>query len=116
MAALELGVCIPMPIEQARKNLRFHFAVFQLVVPLLVAGVVLAIRIHRRHEHNIFSIRGPDRAVRAGRNIRDLMRLTDERARARIKIAHPNLCRISRFRCPDEPLAVARKTWPFLMV
>jgi hypothetical protein len=116
MAALEFGERAPMPIKQLRENFRFHFTVLQFVVALLVARVILAIRIHLRHEHDILPVRGPDRAVRTSRNIRDLMRLTDERARACVKIAHPDLRRISRFRCPNQFLSIRRKTWPFFMV
>ena len=106
MAALELGVGIPVAIEQARENLRFDFALLQLVVALLIARVIFAIRIYRRHEHNILPVGRPDRSVGAGRNIRHLMRLTDEGARARIKIARPNLRRIGRFRRPNQFLSI----------
>ena len=57
MAAFEFGIGVPMPIEQAGENLRLYLALLQLVIALLVARIILAIRIHRRHEHNVLSIR-----------------------------------------------------------
>ena len=69
MAALELGVGVPVPIEQARENLRFDLALLQFFIALLVARIILAIRINRRHEHDVLSIRRPDRAIRAGRDV-----------------------------------------------
>ena len=116
MAALEFGERIPMPIKQARENFRFDLALLQLVIALLIARVVLAIRIHRRHEHDVLPVRRPDPAIRAGRNVGHLMWLTGECACARIKIAHPDLRRFGRFRGPDETFAIGRKAWPFLMV
>jgi hypothetical protein len=46
-----------MAVEQLRENFRFHFALLQLVVALLVARVIFAIRINRRHEHDVLPIR-----------------------------------------------------------
>ena len=69
MAALEFGERVPMPIKKLREDFRFYFALFQLVVALLVARVVFSIGINRRHEHDVFSIGRPDSAVRAGRCI-----------------------------------------------
>ena len=66
MAALELGISIPMPIEQPRENLRLHLVLLQLVIALLVARVILAIRIHRRHEDDVLLIWRPDGAVGSG--------------------------------------------------
>src|SRR2546421_10601092 len=41
MAALELGVGVPMPIEQPRENLCLDLAFLLLVVALLIARVIL---------------------------------------------------------------------------
>ena len=56
MAALEFGERAPMPIEQSRKDFRFHFALLQLFVALLVARVIFAIRINRRHKHDVLTV------------------------------------------------------------
>src|SRR4029077_9716221 len=106
MAALEFGECVPMTIEQTREDFRFHFALLQLFIALLVARIVLAVGIHRRHEYDVLTIWRPDRAVSASGNVRDLMRLAGERTRVQIEIAHPDLRRIGCFRGPDEPFAV----------
>ena len=66
MAALELGERVPMPIEQPREDLRFYLALLQLFVALLVARIIFAIRINRRHEHDVLAIRRPDPAIGAG--------------------------------------------------
>src|SRR6266576_2451129 len=44
------------------------------------------------------------------------MRLPDEHSVSRIKIAHPDLRRISRFRSPDQQFPVRRKAWTFLVI
>src|SRR5439155_23547162 len=66
MAALEFGERVPMPIEQARENFRFHLAFLELFIALFVARIILTIRIHCRHEDDVLSIRRPNRAVGAG--------------------------------------------------
>src|SRR4029077_15362925 len=116
MAALELGVGVPVPIEQAGENLRLYLALLQLVVALLIAPIIFAIRIHRRHKHHVLSIRRPDCAVGARRDPCYLPWFPNQNSASGVKIAHPNLRRIGCFRCPDEPFAVGRKPWPFLMV
>ncbi len=116
MAALEFGERIPMPIKQARKDFRFHFALLQLFIALFVARIIFAIRIDRRNEHDVFSVGRPDPAVGAGRNRRDLMRFAEKLPVFGIKVAHPDLRGISRFRGPDEPFAIGRKARPLLMI
>ena len=103
MAALEFGERVPVPIEQLREDLRFHFALLQLFVALLVARVVFAIGINRRHEHDVLSIRRPDRAVGAGRDVRDLMRLSRPAPRFRSR------SRTSRF-ASDRSLSMSRSS------
>src|SRR5262245_42120179 len=44
------------------------------------------------------------------------MRFPDEHPTSRIKIAHPDLRRIGRFRSPDQPFAVRRKPRSLLVV
>src|SRR5262245_544016 len=44
------------------------------------------------------------------------MWLSDEGPASRIEIAHPNLRRISRFRSPDQPFAVRRKSRPLFVI
>ena len=116
MAALELSECVPMPIEQTREDFRFYFALLEFFVALFVARVVFAIRINRRHEHDVLSIGRPDPAIRAGRYVRHLMRLAGKRTGVGIKVAHPDLGRIGRFRRPDQPLPVRRKARPLLVI
>src|SRR5215472_15485972 len=116
MAALEFSERVPVPIEQPCENLRFYFALLQRLIALSVARVILAIRIDCRHEHDVFPVRRPDAAVRTSRKIRQLMRLADERACVWVEIAHPDLRRISRFRSPDQPFAVGRKSRPLFMI
>ncbi len=87
-----------------------------LFVALLVASVVFAIRINARDEDNILSVRRPDAAIRAGGNVRDLMRFAVESAALRREIAHPDLRRIGRFRSPDQLLPVGRKARTFFFV
>jgi hypothetical protein len=106
MTALELGERVPMSIKQARENLRFDFALLQLFIPLLIAGVIFAIGINRRHEQDVLPIGRPDPPIGTGRDVGHRMGLTDERARARIEVTYPNLRRITRFRSPDQPFAV----------
>ena len=75
MAALEVHVGRPMPIEQTREDFRFHFALSELLVALLITGVVFTIRINAGGEDDVLPIAGPDAAVRAGRDVRHLMRI-----------------------------------------
>src|SRR5262249_40003968 len=56
MAPLEFGERVPMPIKEARKNFRFHFALLYLFVALLVARIILAIGIDCRHEHDVLAV------------------------------------------------------------
>ena len=56
MAALEFGERAPVPIKQTRKDFRFHLALLQFFVALLVARVVFAIRINRRHEYDVLAV------------------------------------------------------------
>src|SRR5437763_3332307 len=116
MAALEFRVGSPMPIEQLRENLRFYFALSELLIALLVGRVVFRVRINRREKNDILPIRRPDRAVSAGRDVCHLMRLAIESAALRREIARPDLGWIGRLRRPDQSFAVGRKTWPLFMV
>ena len=105
-----------MPVEQLRENLRFHFALPELFVALLVFGVVLRVRINRREKNDVLPIRRPDRAVGAGRDVCDLVRLAIESAAFRCEVAHPDLRGISRLRCPDQPFAIGRKPRPLFVI
>jgi hypothetical protein len=105
MAALELGERAPMPVKQSRKDFRFHFALLQLFIALLVARVIFAIRINRE-TNTMFLPSGDQIPPSAPLKSRHLMRLSDELPASRIEIAHPDLCWISRFRGPDQPLPV----------
>jgi len=105
-----------MPIKQLRENFRFHFAFLQLFIALFVARIILAIRIHCRHEHDVLPVRRPHPAVRAGRNRRNLMRFSNQLPAFGLEIAHPDLRRISRLRCPDQPFAVRRKPRTLLVI
>ena len=75
MTSLEFGECVPVPVEKFREDLRLHFAFLQFFIALPVAVVAcragawrrrIAIRINRRHEHDVLSVGRPDRAVSAG--------------------------------------------------
>ena len=66
MAALEFGERVPVPVEELCENLRFHFALLQLFVALLVARIIFAIRINRRNKDDVLAVRRPDRAIGAG--------------------------------------------------
>jgi hypothetical protein len=57
MTALELSERVPMPIEQVRKDFRFYFALLQFFIALLIAAIIFAIRINRRHEHDVLAVR-----------------------------------------------------------
>src|ERR1700694_5050986 len=116
MAALELGERVPMSIKQLREYLCFHFAVLKFFVAPLVLRIVLRFRMDRRYENNVFPIRRPDAAVGAGRNRSDLMWFPNQPPRFGVEVAHPDLRRIGRLRCPDQPFAVRRKARPLLMV
>ena len=59
VAALVIRKRTPMPKEKLIEDLRFYFAFGELFVALLVAGVVFAIGINRRHEGYVFSVRRP---------------------------------------------------------
>ena len=87
MTALELGERVPMSIKQARENLRFDFALLQLFIPLLIAGVIFAIGINRRHEQDVLPIGRPDPAIGTGRDVRHLYG-ADRRARPRSYRSH----------------------------
>src|SRR5206468_7546360 len=106
---------VPMPVKQSRKDFRFHFALLHLFVTLLVARVIFAIRINRGREYDVLAVRRPDPAIRSGRDLCHLMRLPDEHSVAGVKVAHPDLRRISGFRSPDESFAVWRKPRALLM-
>src|SRR5438093_13189509 len=101
MAALELGERVPMPIEQTREDFRFYFALLEFFVTLFVARVVFAIGINRRHEHDDFSVRGPDRAIGTGRDRRSLPRFPNQRSVRGVEIGSPDLRRIARFPISD---------------
>ena len=116
MTALEFGERVPMPIEQASENLRFHLAVLHFFIPLLIARVVPAIGINRRDEHDVLPIRRPDSAFRAGRNRRDLMRFSNQLPAFGLEIAHPDLCWIDRFRRPNQRFAIRRKPGTLFMI
>ena len=51
----------------------FHFVLFFRVIPLLVAGVVLAIRIYTRGEKNHPAVRRPLHEIRSRREVRQLL-------------------------------------------
>src|SRR5437764_11735974 len=116
MTALEFSERVPMAIKQAREDFRFYFALLKLFIALFVARVILAIRINSRDKYNVLSVRRPNRAVGAGRDGCHLVRFPSQLPRFGIEIAHPNLCRIGRFRRPDESFPIRRKSRPLLMV
>src|SRR5439155_25167660 len=106
MAALEFGERVPMPIEQARKDFRFYFALFHLFIALFVARIIFTIRVNGRHKDDVLSVWRPDGAVGASGNRSDLMRLLDQLPCFGIENTHPDLCWIGRFRGPNQTLAV----------
>src|SRR4030095_14185559 len=116
MTALEFSERVPMPIEQSRKDFRFHFALLQLFVALFVARIIFAIGIYGRHEYDILPVRRPDGAVGTGGDRCDLMRFPNKSAAVHIKVAHPDLRWIGRFRCPDQAFAVRRKPRPLFVI
>jgi len=64
-----------MSVKQLREDLRFYLALFQLFIALLVFRVVLRLGINLRDEDNILSVRRPNRAFGASRDVRYLTRL-----------------------------------------
>src|ERR1044072_1169490 len=116
MTALGLGERTPMPVKESREDLCFYLVLLQLLIPLFVARVVFAIGINFGDENDILSIRRPDRTIRARRDVRHLVRLADQRSVLGIKVAHPDLRRIGRFRSPDQAFAIWRKSRPLFMI
>ncbi len=78
----------PVPVQQFRRNVRFHFVFFFRVVALFIARVVLAIRIHRRREQQRLPIGRPLHNVYARRNVGPLARLaTSQRQHVNLGVA-----------------------------
>jgi hypothetical protein len=108
--------CFAPLIEKPGENFRFHFALLDLFVALVIARVVAAIGINRRDEDDVLPIRRPDSAVCAGRNRRDLMRFSNQLPAFGLEIAHPDLCWIDRFRRPNQRFAIRRKPGTLFMI
>src|SRR5438132_7173956 len=111
MATLEFGERVPMPIEQTRKDFGFHFAFLELFIALFVTVIAcragarrrrIAIRIYRGDKNDVLSVWRPNGAVGASGNRSDLMWLPNQLSCFGIEIAHPDLCRIGRFRRPNQ--------------